>query len=111
MGAECKKKAVGVTDMECLGNVLGVGVEQRRRNRDIRGRCRNKAFLLERVDQSILRWFSHTDRMNEMRLTKRINRAVVNGVRRNRPRRLGLGSLWSNEVWFREVREVDKGQE
>ena len=41
--------------------------------------CGNKASLLERVDQSTLRWFGRLERMDEGRLTKRIYRGEGGG--------------------------------
>ena len=54
----------------------------------IRGGSKNlmygkvKSSLLERVDQSTLRWFDQMERIDEGMLTKRIYRTGVNGVRK-----------------------------
>ena len=40
------------------------------RDRDIEGRCGNKASVLERVDQRTLRWFGHMERLDKGRLAK-----------------------------------------
>ena len=66
-----ERRRVGVFDFKCLRKVKGVGVMQIIRNKDTIGRCENKACLLERVDQSTLRWFGQIERTGEGRLTKR----------------------------------------
>ena len=48
-------RMVVVFDMKHLRKVLEVGVMRNIKNRDIRGRCENKAFFLKRMDQSTLR--------------------------------------------------------
>ena len=59
----------------------------RMKNEDIRMGCGLKYKLSERVDQSVMRWYGHMERMSEERLVKRIYRAGVDGMRgRGRPR-------------------------
>ena len=53
-------------------------------NRSIRERCGNKDSLLQRVGQITYRWFGYMERMDEGRLTKRIYRADMDGVKRRR---------------------------
>ena len=49
--------------------------------------CGLKYKLRERVDQLVMRWYGHMEKMSEERLGKRINRAGVDGTRgRGRPR-------------------------
>ena len=49
--------------------------------------CGLKHKLNEKVDQSVMRWYGHMERMMEERLVKRIYRAGVGGTRgRGRPR-------------------------
>ena len=48
-----ERRKVDVSDMKRLRKVLGVGVTQRIRNREL------ALSLLERVDQSFVRWFGH----------------------------------------------------
>ena len=58
------------------------------RNVDIRTRCGSKMSLMDRADQSMLKWFGHMERMENDRMTKRIYIAEVEGNRgRGRPRR------------------------
>ena len=50
--------------MICLRTICGVMRRiDRVRNEEIRGRCKRKANASERMDQSILRWFSDVDRL------------------------------------------------
>ena len=69
----------------------------RMRSEDIRIGCVLKYMLRERVDQSVMRWHRHIERMSEEGIVKRINRAGVDGKRgRDRPR----------TRWHDGVREV-----
>ena len=59
----------------------------RLRNEEVRRRAGVPYELAERVDESVLRWFGHVERMDEGRLTKRVWRGEVDGSRvRGRPR-------------------------
>ena len=51
------------------------------KNRSIKRRCGNKDLHLGKVNLGALRWFGHIERMDEAKLTKRIYRADVDGVR------------------------------
>ena len=69
--------------MKCLREVLGVGEMDTVRNRRYKIKIWEKASLLERVDQSSLRWFSHIKKIYEGRLTKRIYCSVIVGINEN----------------------------
>ena len=57
------------------------------RNKEVRRRAGIGRELASRVDQRVLRWFRHVERMDEGRLARRVMKAKVNGRRvRERPR-------------------------
>ena len=51
------------------------------RNEEIR-RCSKEVSACEKINQSVLRWFGHVERMEEGRLVKRVYQSDVIGVRR-----------------------------
>ena len=67
------------------------------RNKDIRTGCILMYKLSKRVDQSVMRWYGHIDRMNVEKLMKRIYRARVDGAE-------GRGN--SRIRWLDGVRKV-----
>ena len=60
------------------------------RNEQVCRRVGIEKELVDRVDQRVLRWFGHIERMNEYRLTRRVLRAKVNWVQVWGRLRLGL---------------------
>ena len=57
------------------------------KNEEVRRRAGRGRELASRVDQRVLRWFGHVERMDESRLARRVMMAEVNGRRvRSRPR-------------------------
>ena len=67
--------------MKCLRSLVGVSRKDRVRNEEVRRRAG-----IERVDQRVLRWFGHVERMDEYRLARRVLMAEVSGGRvRRRP--------------------------
>ena len=67
------------------------------RNEEIRRRCRKKASVSERMDQSTLRWFGHVERMEDDRLAKKVYILEMQGPRcRGRP----------HKRWMYGVKEV-----
>ena len=57
------------------------------RNEEVRRRAGIGMELASRVDQRVLRWFGHVERMDESRLSRRVMMAEVSGGRvRGRPR-------------------------
>ena len=57
------------------------------RNEEVRRRVGIGREWASRVDQRVLRWFGHVERMNEIRLARRVMMAEVSGGRvRGRPR-------------------------
>ena len=82
-----ERNTLNVFDMRCLRSMCGVTRVDRLRNEEVRRRAGVPYELAERVDESVLRWFGHVERMDEGRLTKRVWRGEVDGSRvRGRPR-------------------------
>merc|ERR1712002_652821 len=81
-------KRMEAVEMNCLRNICG-----RRRidmvpNVQIREICGKNVGVSERMDQGVLRWFGHVERMGNERLVKRVYDSEVRGVRRiGRPRK------------------------
>ena len=67
--------------MNCLKALRGVAVVDRIRNNYIRTGYGVNCMLCERVDQSIIRWHAHIERMVEDRLVKRIKKAELDGTK------------------------------
>ena len=79
---------------DCLRNICGVRRIDRVRNTEVRRRCGKEVNVGVKIEQSVLRWFGHVERMDEERMVKRVYEASVEGVRRRgRPRR-----SWMDEV-------------
>ena len=82
-----ERRKVNVHEMKCLRNLVGVSRMDRVRNEDGRRRAGIGRELASRVDQRVLRWFGHVDRMDEGRLARRVMMAEVSGGRvQGRPR-------------------------
>src|SRR5678815_6092076 len=58
--------------MDNLRGVLGVRRINKMRNELIREWCGVKKGVNERINESMLRWFGHVERMNDSRLVKRM---------------------------------------
>src|SRR5678815_4204400 len=58
--------------MDNLWGVLGVRRIDKMRNESIRELCGVKKGVNERINESMLRWFGHVERMNGSRLVKRM---------------------------------------
>ena len=80
---EAERRKLNVFEMGCLRSMCGVTLWDRVRNEEVRRRVHVERQLSDRVDQSVLRWFGHVERMDEERLVKRVMNADVEG---NRPR-------------------------
>ena len=92
-----EKEGGSVFEMSCLRPIRGVTMWERMRNEHIRMGCGFTYKLSERVNQSIIIWYGHMDRMSEERLVKRISRAEEN-------RAIGRGR--SRTRWRNGVRKV-----
>ena len=70
---------------EKFGGSVTIGY--RVRNEEVRSRAGIQRELANRVDQRVLRWFAHVERMDECRLARRVFTAEVSGrLVRGRPR-------------------------
>ena len=59
-------------EMKCLRNICGLRRIDRISCEEIRGKCRKKTSVIEGMDQSILRWFCHIERMEDDRLARKM---------------------------------------
>ena len=74
------------------------------RNEEVRRRAGIERDLASRVDQRVLRWFEHVERMDVYRMATRVLMAEVNGGRvRGRPR-----SGWMDGVTVEAARRCAK---
>ena len=82
-----ERRKVNVLEMKCLRSMVGVSRMDRIRNEEMRRKAGIERTLASRVDQRVLRWFGHVERMDESRLARRVMMAEVNGGRvSGRPR-------------------------
>ena len=89
MGSAERRK-VNVLEMKCLRSLVGVSRMDRIGNEEVRRRAGIERELASRVDQRVLRWFGHVERMDESRLARRVMIAEVSGGRvRGRPSSVG----------------------
>ena len=88
------RKRMEAVEMNCLRNVCGLRRIDRVPNVEIRRMCGKNVSVSQRMDQGVLRWFGHVERMGNERLVKRVYESEVRGVRRRgRPRK-----SWMNGV-------------
>ena len=82
-----ERRKVNVLEMKCFKSLVGVSRMDRVRNEEVRRRAGIDNELTSRVDQRVLRWFGHLERMDEYRMARRVLMAEVSGGRvRGRPR-------------------------
>ena len=84
-----ERRNVNVLEMKCLRSLAGVSRMDRVRNEEVRRRAGIGRKLASRVDQRVLRWFGHLERMNESRLARRVMTAEVGGWRVRSRLRIG----------------------
>ena len=83
-------------EMNCLRNICGLRRIDRVLNVEIR-RCGKNVSVSQRIDQDVLRWFGHVEKMGDERMAKRMCGSDVRGVRRRgRP----------SKCWMDGVKEV-----
>ena len=81
------KTKLNVFEMRCLRSMIGVSRRDRVRNTVIRERTGMNVELSGRADKCVLRWFGYIERMEEVRLTKKVMNSRMSGNRvRGRPR-------------------------
>ena len=82
-----ERRKVNVLEMKCLRSLVGVTQMDRVRNEDVRRRAGIERELASRAYQRVLRWCRHLERMDELRISRRVLMAEVSGGRiRGRPR-------------------------
>src|SRR5678815_5828185 len=80
--------------MDNLRGVLGVRRIDKMRNERIRELCGVKKGVNKRINESMLRWFGHVERMNGSRLVKRMYSGDCVGNRpAGRPKRKWIESV------------------
>ena len=88
------RKRMEAVEINCLRNICGLRRIDRVPNVEIRRMCGKNVSVSQRMDQGVLRWFGHVERMGNERLVKRVYDSEVRGVRRwGRPRK-----SWMNGV-------------
>ena len=82
-----ERRSLNVLEMRCLRSMAGLTRRDRVRNEEVRRRTGVLKPLDQRVDEKLLRWFGHVERMDEERLLKRVSLSSVEGRnRRGRPK-------------------------
>ena len=66
-----ERKKVEAVEMSCLRSICGLRRIDRISSVEIK-RCHKNVGLGERMDQDVLRWFGHMERLGEERLVKRM---------------------------------------
>jgi hypothetical protein len=74
--------------------MIGIKLSDKVRNEVIREKCGAKEDVVTKIENNMLRWFGHVERMDERRLTKEIYEADVGGnAGRGRPWRTFLDQI------------------
>ena len=88
------RKRVEAVEMNCLRNICGVRRIERVSNAEIRRRCGKNVSVSQKMDQGVLRWFGHVERMENERLVKRVYESDIRGVRRRgRPKKCWMDGV------------------
>ena len=74
-----ERRKLNVLEMKCLRSLVGVARMDGVRNEEVHKRARIETELASRVDQRILRWFGHVERMDEYHIARRVLMAEVSG--------------------------------
>ena len=91
-----ERKRMEAVEKNCLRNICGRKRIARVPNVEIRRSGKNVS-VSQRIDQGVLRWFGHVERMGDERMAKRVYESGVRGIRkRGRPRK----------CWMDGVKEV-----
>merc|ERR1712002_955351 len=79
-------------------------------NVEIREMCGKNVSVSERMDQGVLRWFGHVERMGNERLFKRVYDSEVRGVSRiGRPRKSWMNGV--NEMLERKGLNIQEAKD
>ena len=82
-----ERRKANVLEMKCLRCLVGLSRMDRVRNEEVRRRAGIEWELVSRVDQRVLRWFGHMERMNGYCMGRSVLMAEVSGeLVRGRPR-------------------------
>ena len=80
--------------VNCLRNICGLRRIARVPNVEIRSRCGKNVSVSQIIDQSVLRWFGHVERMRDEMIAKRVYESDVRGVgRRGQPRKFWMDGI------------------
>merc|ERR1712002_179932 len=104
------KKRMEAVEMNFLRNICGLRRINRVLNVEIRGMCGKNVGVSERMDQGVLRWFGHVERMGNEWLVKRVYDLEVRGVRRiGRPRKSWMNGV--NETLERKGLNIQEAKD
>ena len=67
----CKSKRMEAVQVNCLSIICGLRRIDRVLNVEIK-RCGKNVSVSQRIDQGVLRWFGHVERMVDERMDKRV---------------------------------------
>ena len=68
----CEKKRIEAVEKNCLRNICCLRRSDRVPNVEIRRKCGKNTSMSQRIDQGVLRWFGHVERMGDERMAKRV---------------------------------------
>ena len=104
-----ERKRMEAVEMNCLRNICGLRRIDRVPNVEIRRRHGKKVSVSQRIDQGVLRWFGHIERMGDERMAKRMYESDVRGVRRRgRPRKCWMDGV--KEVLARKCLNIQEAK-
>merc|ERR1712237_175669 len=105
----CDGARVMQVEMSCLRSICGVRRMDRIANVEIRRRCGKTVGVGERMDQGVLRWFGHAERMEGERLVRRVYDSDARGMRgRGRPRKCWIDG--TKEVMRRKGLDIQEAR-
>ena len=77
-----ERKGMEAVEVNCLRNICGLRRIDRVLRLEIRRKCEKNVSVSQRIDQDVLRWFGHVERMGDERMASRVIESDVRGVRR-----------------------------
>ena len=66
-----ERRKVNVLEMKCLRSLVGVSRIDRVRNEEVHISAGIERELTSRVDERVLRWFGHVERIDEYRIARK----------------------------------------
>ena len=88
-----ERKRIETVEMNCLRNICSLRRIDRVPNVEIRC-CGKNVGVSQRIDQGVLGWFGHVERMGDERMAKRVHESNVRGVRiRGYPRTFWMDGM------------------